>query len=89
MSYRHANLWSINNLTYTSDLRWLSDNLRTEDPFDPDFDLDRERWNSSWRNRMDYRIGLLHFRGDANLRDVDGNWSASFYFTVRRYFGMT
>lgn len=89
MSYRHTDLWNVKNLLYTSDLRWLSDDLRSDDPFDPDFDIDRERWSSSWRNRLDYRIGLLHLRADANLRDVDGTWSASVYLTIRRYFGMT
>ena len=89
MTYRHSDLWNVKNLLFTSDLRWLSDDLRTDDPFDQDFDLDQERWNSSWRNRLDYRVGLLRLRADANLRDVNGNLSASVYLTIRRYFGMT
>ena len=89
MSYRHADLFDMNNLTFTSDLRWLSEDFRTEDPFDPDYMLETERLNSSWRNRLEYRIGLLQMRGDVDLREVDSMWSLSVLLTVRRYFGMT
>ena len=51
MNYRHAELFDVNNLTFTSDLRWISEDVRTEDPFDPDFELETDRLNSSWRNR--------------------------------------
>lgn len=89
MNYRHSELFNVSNLTFTSDLRWLSEDFQTEDPFDPDFDLETDRLNSSWRNRLEYRIGLLQLRADADLREVNGMWSASFLLQVRRYFGMT
>ena len=89
MNYRHTELFGVNNLAFTSDLRWLSEDSQTEDPFDPDFELETERLNSSWRNRIEYRIGLLQLRADADLREVNSMWSASILFQVRRYFGMT
>lgn len=89
MNYRHIDFLDINNLTFTSDLRWLSEDFRTQDPFDQDFDLETERLNSSWRNRLEYRIGMLQMRTDLDLREVNDMWSLSVLFTMRRYFGMT
>jgi hypothetical protein len=88
MNYRHTELFGVDNLAFTSDLRWLSEDFQTEDPFDPDFELETERLNSSWRNRIEYRIGLLQLRADADLREVNGMWSQSILLQVRRYFGM-
>lgn len=88
MNYRHAELFDVNNLTFTSDLRWISEDVRTEDPFDPDFELETDRLNSSWRNRLEYRIGLLRLRADADVREVDGMWSTSLLLQIRRYFDM-
>lgn len=89
MNYRHTEFFGVDNLAFTSDLRWLSEDFQTEDPFDPDFELETERLNSSWRNRLEYRIGLLQLRADADLREVNSMWSASILLQVRRYFGMT
>ena len=89
MNYRHTELFGVNNLAFTSDLRWISEDFQTEDPFDPDFELETERLNSSWRNRIEYRVGLLQLRADADLREVNSMWSASILLQVRRYFGMT
>ena len=88
MNYRHTELFGVDNLAFTSDLRWLSEDFQTEDPFDPDFELETERLNSSWRNRIEYRIGLLQLRADADLREVNGMWSQRIHLQVRRYFGM-
>ncbi|MDH5617920.1 MAG: hypothetical protein OEZ11_04700 [Gammaproteobacteria bacterium] len=88
VAYRHANLFDVSFLNYTSDLQFRSDDFQSEDPFDPDFDIDRKQISSSWINRLDYRIGLLQFQSDLNLNEVDGHWFASFRLTVRRYFGM-
>jgi hypothetical protein len=74
MNYRHAELFDVNNLTFTSDLRWISEDVRTEDPFDPDFELETDRLNSSW--------------ADADVREVDGMWSTSLLLQIRRYFDM-
>ena len=89
MNYRHADLLDVNNLMFTSDLRWLSEDFRTEDPFDPDFNVESERLNSSWRNRLEYRVGLLQMRADLDLREVSDRWSLSVLVTMRRYFGRT
>jgi len=89
MNYRHTELFGVNNLAFTSDLRWISEDFQTEDPFDPDFELETERLNSSWRNRIEYRIGLLQLRADADLREINDMWSATILLQVRRYFGMT
>ena len=88
VAYRHANLFDVSFLNYTSDLQFRSDDFQSEDPFDPDFDIDRQQISSSWINRLEYRIGLLQLQSDLNMNEVDGHWFASFRLTVRRYFGM-
>ena len=87
-AYRHANLFDISFLNFSSDFQLQSEDFQSEDPFDPDFDIDRERVSSSWRNRIDYRVGMLQLQGDLGLHEVEGDWFASFRLTVRRYFGM-
>ena len=87
-SYRHANLFDVSFLNYTSDLQVQSEDYQSEDPFDSDFNIDRQRISTSWRNRLDYRVGLLHLQGDLNFSEVEGDWFASIRLTVRRYFGM-
>lgn len=87
-AYRHMNLFDVSFLNFSSDFQFQSEDFQSEDPFDPDFNIDRQRASASWRNRLDYRIGLLHLRSDLGLHEVNGNWFASFRFNVRRYFGM-
>jgi hypothetical protein len=87
-AYRQANLFDVTFLDYTSDFQFRSDDFQSEDPFDPDFDVNRQRISSSWINRLDYRIGLLHLQSDLNFNEVEGHWFASFRLTIRRYFGM-
>lgn len=87
-AYRHANLFDVSFLNYTSDLQFRSDDFQSEDPFDPDFDVDRQQISSSWINRLEYRIGLLQLQSDLNMNEVDGHWFASFRLTARRFFGM-
>lgn len=87
-AYRHANLFDVANLNFSSDFQFQSEDFQSEDPFDPDFDIDRQRISASWRNRVDYRIGLLHLQSDLGLHEVESKWFASFRLTVRRYFGM-
>ena len=88
LSYRHANLFDVSLLNFTSDFRLLSTDLQTDDPFDLGLDLDTERIMSTWRNRLEYRVGLLHLRADADLREIDGDWNTSIRISARRYFGM-
>jgi len=87
-AYRHANLFDVSFLNFSSDFQFQSEDFQSEDPFDPDFDVDRERASSSWRNRLDYRVGLLQLQSDLGLHEVDGKWFASFRLTARRYFGL-
>lgn len=87
-AYRHANLFDISFLNFSSDFQLQSEDFQSEDPFDPDFDVDRQRVSSSWRNRLDYRVGRLQMQGDLGLHEVEGKWFGSFRLTVRRYFGM-
>ena len=88
VSYRHANLFDVSLLNYTSEFRWLSTDLQTDDPFDLGFDIETQRLTSTWRNRIEYRVGLLHLRADADLRENGGDWNASIRLSARRYFGM-
>lgn len=87
-AYRHANLFDISFLNFSSDFLFQSEDFKSEDPFDSAFDVDRQRASSSWRNRLEYRVGLLHLQSDLGLHEVEGRWFASFRFTARRYFGM-
>jgi hypothetical protein len=87
-AYRRANLFDVPLLNFSSDFQLQSEDFQSEDPFDPDFDVDRQRVSSSWRNRLDYRVGMLHVQGDLGLHEVQGKWFASFRLTARRYFGM-
>ena len=88
LGYRHVNLFDISHLNFTSQLRMLSSEFRSEDPFEPDISTDRSRLDSSWRNQLDYSIGLLQIRADADLRDIDGHLTAFFSLRVRRFFGV-
>lgn len=87
-AYRRANLFDVSFLNFSSDFQVRSEDFQSEDPFDPDFDVERQRTSASWRNRLDYRVGLLHLQSDLGLHEIEGRWSASFRFTARRYFGM-
>jgi hypothetical protein len=88
LSYRHANLFDVSLLNFTSDFRLLSTDLQTDDPFDLGFDLETQRLMSTWRNRIEYRVGLLHLRADADVRETGGDWNTSIRISARRYFGM-
>ena len=87
LDYRHANLWDVSNLDFTSEFRFLSSDLQTDDPLDLDIGFDSETRLSYWRNRLRYTIGLLRLQGIATIREVDGDLVAGITLTVRRYFG--
>jgi len=88
MSYRHANLFDVSQLNLTSEFRLLSIDLQTDDPFDLGFDLETQQLMSAWRNRLEYRVGLLHLRADVDFRETSGDWNASIRISARRYFGV-
>ena len=87
LDYRHANLWRISNLDFSSEFRFLSSDLQTDDPFDLDIGFDDETRLSYWRSRLRYTVGLLRLQGILTLREVDGDVLAGITLTVRRYFG--
>jgi hypothetical protein len=87
-SYRRSNIFDISFLNYSSDFRFLSEDFSSRDPFDSEFDTERERFNSSWRNRLDYRVGLLQLRADVDLREINGEWRASVSLYARRFYGV-
>jgi len=88
LTYRRANIFDVTFLNYSSDFRFLSEDFSSGDPFDSEFDIERERFNSSWRNRLDYRVGLLQLRADVDLREINGVWSASLSLYAKRFFGV-
>ena len=87
MLYRHSDLFEVPLLDFTSDLRIQSDDYRSDDPFDIMPGLENDRVSSSWRNQLDYRLGLLQMRASVDLYDSNGTWNTVLNFVVRRYFG--
>lgn len=87
MYYRHAELFEVPFLDFTSDLRFQSDDFRSDDPFELYPAIEQERIGSTWRNQLDYRLGLLQMRAKMDVYDSNGQWRTAFSFTVRRYFG--
>jgi hypothetical protein len=86
LSYRHANLFSVPLLNFTSELRLLSEDFIVDDPLDAALD-ETERVDTMWRNRLSYRIGLLEFDLHATFREVNDSLSTRVFLKVRRYYG--
>lgn len=87
LTYRHSDLFDVRFLNFSSELRLISNNFETDDPFDNGIDQQQERVQSSWRNRIEYRVGLLQLRLWSDLRKVDDIWSTQLTLNARRYFG--
>lgn len=87
--YRHLNLFDVQNLIFTSELRLLSNNFMTDDPLDRSFDMESERRDTMWRNRLIYRIGLLEFDLRTDLREIQNEMTSLVFLRVRRYYGTT
>ncbi len=87
LSYADRQLFNVNNLRFLTELRYLSTEFRTDDVFDAEDVFDPRRSDSSWRNELNYRIGLLEFRLLAEIRDLNGQWVSQAFFGVRRYYG--
>ena len=87
LMYRHANLFGVPLLNFTSELRVLSEDFVVDDPLDTELGTQTERVESLWRNRLSYRLGLLEFDLHATLRDVDDSLNTRIFFKVRRYYG--
>jgi hypothetical protein len=89
LSYVDRELFSVKNLNFLSELRYLSAQFRDDDPFAQEDIFDPNRSDSSWRNELTYRIGLLELRLLAEVRDINGRWNSQAFFSVRRYYGTT
>jgi hypothetical protein len=89
LSYADRELFGVRNLNFLSDLRYLSSEFRNDDPFEEENPFDANRSDSSWRNELNYRVGLLELRLVAEMRDINGRWTGQGYFSVRRYYGTT
>ncbi len=89
LSYIDRELFNVRNLNFLSELRYLSAQFRDDDPFERDDLFDPNRSDSSWRNELTYRIGLLELRLLAEVRDFNGRWNSQAFFSVRRYYGTT
>jgi hypothetical protein len=89
LSYVDRELFSVDNLYFLSELRYLSAEFRDNDPFDRENEFDPTRSDRSWRNELTYRIGLLELRMLAEVRDISGRWNSQAFFSIRRYYGTT
>jgi hypothetical protein len=89
LSYFDRELFSVYNLNFLSELRYLSVEFQDDDPFAREDLFDPSRSDSSWRNELSYRIGLLELRLLAEVRDINGRWNSQAFFSVRRYYGTT
>lgn len=87
LSYIDRELFNVRNLNFLSELRYLSAQFRDDDPFEQEDPFDPNRSDSSWRNELIYRIGLLELRLLAEVRDINGRWNSQTFFSVRRYYG--
>lgn len=87
LTYTDRQLFDVNNLSFLTQLRYLSSEFRSDDVFDVEDTFDPRRSDSSWRNELNYRIGLLEFRLLAEIRDLNGQWVSQAFFGVRRYYG--
>ncbi len=89
LSYIDRELFDVRNLVFLSELRYFSAQFRDDDVFGREDQFDPTRSDSSWRNELTYRIGLLELRLLAEMRDVNGRWIGQAFFSVRRYYGTT
>ena len=89
LSYIDRELFNVYNLNFLSELRYLSVDFQNDDPFAQEDFFDPNRSDSSWRNELTYRIGLLEFKLLAEVRDINGQWNSQAFFSVRRYYGTT
>ena len=87
LNYMRQDLFNIRQLTYRSDLRFLSNDFRSDDPLDARIGETVDRDDKVWRNRLEYRVGRLELRLLADLREISDQWMSRIFFQVRRYYG--
>jgi len=87
INYRHADIFTVRDLDFFSELRAQSSEFVSDDPFDEiSNNIDETRSDVDWRNRLIFNVGRLRLRLDANFRQVEDRWSTSIFFRVRRYY---
>ena len=87
INYRHADVFSVRDLDFFSELRAQSSEFASDDPFDElSNNIDETRSDVDWRNRLIFDVGRLRLRLDANFRQIKDRWTTSVYFRVRRYY---
>lgn len=87
LTYRERDLFGVERLNFLSELRLLDRELRSNDIFDRDIEIETERSDQVWRNELDYTIGKLDFRLLAEVREINNQWMNQVFFRVRRYYG--
>lgn len=84
LTYSVNRLFGVQNLTFRSTLRFISDSyLPLLDTPDDDFGRDDKRWE----NRLEYTIGRLQLRAIARASEVRDEEQMFLLFQVRRLFG--
>ncbi len=88
LMYRHSNMFDVPLLSFTSELRLLSEDFVVDDPLQADLGVDLDRVDKMWRNQLRYRLGLLEFDLHVTLREIDDSLSTRIFLKVRRYYGV-
>lgn len=87
LSYVERDLFKVTRLNFLSELRLLSSNFRSNDILDQGIEGDPDRDDKSWRNRLDYRVGLLEFQLLAEVREINNTWMSQVFLSIRRRYG--
>jgi len=87
LNFSQRDLFDVPMLNFMSELRWLSTDFQSDDPFDRTIGQDPKRDDRIWRNRLDYRIGRLELRLNADIRQINSAWMSQVFLQVRRYYG--
>ena len=89
LRYTERDLFNVDQLNFSSELRLLSSNFRSDNVLDEGIAPETDRDDSNWRNELNYRIGLLEFRLFTDMRRAESRWTSQVFFMVRRYYGVT
>jgi hypothetical protein len=86
-SYVERDLFKVPRLNFISELRLLSSDFRSNDILDQGIVVDPDRDDASWRNRLDYRVGLLELQLLAEVREINNSWMSQVFLSIRRHYG--
>ncbi len=85
LSYHHFRAFGVPQLRFSSELRYVSEEINQFVNAEATLDQQRQSWE--WRNRLDYRIGRLELSGHLVVGVVDEKTSSLIFFQARRYLG--